>query len=66
MTEQQKVIDHLNQSSGHPSEVMRNQPEGGLRRPATMFKQQTSMETCSCFEQPTLTSTWASWCPTRE
>lgn len=42
MTEKGKVIDYLRQSSRHLGDVMRNQPEGGLRKPATMFKQQTS------------------------
>ena len=42
MTGKSQVIGFLRQSSRHLGEVMRNQPEGGLRKPATMFKQQTS------------------------
>ncbi len=42
MTEKPKVIEYLKQSSRHLGDLMRNQPEGGLRKPADMFKQQTS------------------------
>ena len=42
MTEKSQVIGLPKQSSRHLGEVMRNQPEGGLRKSATMFKQQTS------------------------
>lgn len=42
MTKKGEVIGFLKQSSRHLADVMRNQPEGGLRKTATMFKQQTS------------------------
>jgi uncharacterized damage-inducible protein DinB len=43
ITNKAQVIQYLKQSSRHLGDGMRNLAEGGLRKPATMFKQETTV-----------------------
>jgi uncharacterized damage-inducible protein DinB len=43
ITNKAQVIQYLKRSSRHLGDGMRNLEEGGLRKPATMFKQETTV-----------------------